>query len=123
MITAVIDDRLEIRVPAIVLGSAGEELQIEAILDTGFNGALTLPMSVISALGLPWWLQDVLVLANGQIEEVDVYAATILWDGLEMDILVQAMESDSLLGMELLLGYDLRARIDVGGGVEIERSV
>ena len=61
--------------------------------------------------------------ANGQSEEIDVYDATILWDGQELDILVVALEAESLIGMELLLGFDLRARIEVGGKVEIERSV
>jgi len=123
MIETTVDENREIRVPVTVLGSDGTEYSVDAILDTGFTDSLTLPLSLIDDLGLPWRLREAAVLANGQSEEIDVYDATILWDGQELDILVVALEAESLIGMELLLGFDLRARIEVGGKVEIERSV
>ena len=123
MITAIVDSHREIRVAVSVLASDGTECSVDAILDTGFNDSLTLPLSLIAELGLPWKLRETAVLANGQSEEVDVYGATILWDGEEKDILVLGLEAESLLGMEMLLGFDLRARIEVGGRVEIERNI
>lgn len=37
-----------------VRGSSGQEQEIETVIDTGFDGALTLPLVDITALGLPW---------------------------------------------------------------------
>jgi hypothetical protein len=52
--------------------------------------------------------------------EFDIFAATVLWDGAQRHILVQAIENLPLLGMRLMAGHDLRARVEVGGRVEIE---
>jgi len=37
-----------------VRGPAGAEQQVEAVIDTGFDGMLTFPSSVIAPLQLPW---------------------------------------------------------------------
>jgi hypothetical protein len=50
----------------------------------------------------------------------DFYSATVLWDGVPRRILVHAIDAPPLLGMTLLDGYDLRARVRPGGTVEIE---
>lgn len=53
MITGVVNADLEavIRVP--LRGPNGQQLNIEAIIDTGFNGFLTLPPALLTTLGLP----------------------------------------------------------------------
>ena len=43
-----------------------------------------------------------------------------LWDGVPRQTLVQAIDNVSLLGMSMLVGHDLRVRIQVGGPAEIE---
>ncbi len=54
MITGVVTpDRLAV-IRLTVRGPAGQEHEIEAILDTGFDGWLTLPPSLIVLLGLVW---------------------------------------------------------------------
>ncbi len=93
---------------------------METILDTGFNGSLTLPPSLIASLGLPWRSRTSAILANGNVEEFDIYAATVIWDGIPPRILVQAINNIPLLGMALLVGYDLRARVIVGVSLQIE---
>jgi predicted aspartyl protease len=79
-----------------------------------------LPSSLIASLDLPWRSRSSAILANGNVEECDIYVATVIWDGVERSILVQAMENVPLLGMAMLVGYDLRARVVAGGSVEIE---
>ena len=37
-----------------ICGSRGRQQEIEAVVDTGYTGWLTLPPSVISALNLSW---------------------------------------------------------------------
>jgi len=60
------------------------------------------------------------ILANGNVEQFDIHVATVIWDGIPRPILVQAIDNIPLLGMALLVGYDLRIRVTVGGRVEIE---
>jgi hypothetical protein len=38
----------------VISGSRGQEQEIEAIVDTGFTGSLSLPPAMIAALGLPF---------------------------------------------------------------------
>jgi predicted aspartyl protease len=38
-------------------GAQGEEHAIEAVIDTGYNGFLTLPPALIEQMGLPFWAQ------------------------------------------------------------------
>lgn len=120
MITGTVNTRLEMVIKLPVLDSAGQEQEIEAVLDTGFTGALTLPPSLITHLRLPWRSRSSAVLANGQVVQFDVYTATIVWDGQPRQVLVQSIDNAPLLGVALLAGHDLRVRVLVGGLVQIE---
>jgi predicted aspartyl protease len=119
MITGTVNARHEILIRLPVRDTTGTDQDIGTILDTGFNGALTLPPALIASLGLAWRSRTTAVLANGSIEQFDLYAATV-WDGVPRSILVQAIDTAPLLGMALLAGYDLRIRVAAGGSVEIE---
>jgi clan AA aspartic protease len=120
MITGTINRRHEAVITLLVCDSTGQRHNLDTILDTGFNGSLTLPTSIIDKLDLEWRSRSSAALANGTLEDCDVYAATVVWDGAERSILVQAMENVPLLGMAMLIDHDLRARVVVGGTVEIE---
>jgi clan AA aspartic protease len=120
MITGTVSGRHEMVIKLKVRDSAGQEHDVETILDTGFTGSLTLAPSLIASLGLPWRSRSSAILANGNVEQFDIYAATVIWDGMPRSILVPAIDSTPLLGMALLVGYDLRVRVIVGGSVEIE---
>jgi predicted aspartyl protease len=59
-------------------------------------------------------------LANGAKEDFDVYSATMIWDGQERLIEVDVTNTDPLVGMLLLNGYELRVEVTPGGTVTIE---
>jgi clan AA aspartic protease len=120
MITGTVNARHEVLIRLPVRNAAGQEQEVETILDTGFTGSLTLPPAVIANLGLSWLSRENAILANGAVEQFDVYGATVLWEGIARPILVQAIDTAPLLGMALLIGYDLRVRVAVGGPVQIE---
>ncbi|HEY4723451.1 MAG TPA: clan AA aspartic protease [Anaerolineae bacterium] len=120
MITGTVNRRHEVVITLLVRDSTRQEHEIESILDTGFTGSLTLPPSLIDSLGLVWRSRSSAILVNGIVEDFDVYVAAVIWDGAERQILIQAIENAPLLGMAMLVGYDLRARVIVGGSVEIE---
>jgi len=120
VITGTVNSRLELVIRLPVRDSVGQEHEVETILDTGFTGALTLPPSLIANFGLDWDSRGSALLANGSIEQFDIYAATVVWDGKAHPVLVQAIDASPLLGMELLADHDLRARVQVGGKIEID---
>lgn len=102
MITGTVNAYHEALIRVLVRDSHGQEHDIEAVVDTGFNGALTLPPQAIADLGLPFRNRSRVTLANGAQEERDVYAAVAIWDGAPRGILVEAAETEPLIGMALL---------------------
>lgn len=120
MITGIVNARHEAIIRLSVHYANGQAREVEAILDTGFSGSLTLPLSVITDLGLPWRTRGTVILANGSEDQFDIYAATIGWDGSRRNILVEAADTDPLVGMALLKGYDLHLQVVAGGQVILQ---
>ncbi len=103
-----------------VRGPTGQELEIDAVIDTGFNGFLTLPSTIITALGLIRLSRGRALLANGSEELFDIYGVTVLWDGLARYVETDAVDTPPLIGMSLLDGYDLCVQVRDGGSVSIK---
>jgi clan AA aspartic protease len=120
MIAGVVNANLEAIIRVAVRDASRASHDIDALVDTGFNGSLTLPQRLIEALGLQWYTRATITLANGAEEEVDVYAATVIWNGVPRRILVEATDTEPLLGMRLLLRHSLRIEVVDGGNVLIE---
>jgi clan AA aspartic protease len=93
---------------------------VDAVIDTGFSGFLTLPSGIITALDLTWKGRDVATLGDGTSCIFDVYIATVIWDGEYRVIDINESETVPLIGMRLLRGYDLRIQIIEGGTVTID---
>lgn len=107
-------------VTLIVRSPAGQMLEIEAVVDTGYNGYLTLPTAVVTELGLPLLGASRATLANGAVETFDVHEATVLWDGQPRDIEADATGGTPLVGMLLLLGHELSIQVRTGGRVIVQ---
>jgi predicted aspartyl protease len=120
MISGVVNAYHEATIRLPVQTAGGQRREIETILDTGFNGSLTLPLDLIADLGLPWRTRGLVLLANGAQEQCDIYAATIICDGKPRRIVVEAADTDPLVGMALLRGHDMRMQVVAGGAVVIE---
>jgi clan AA aspartic protease len=119
MISGVVTPYREAVIRLRVRGPAGQEEEIDAVIDTGFNRYLTLPSSLVALLALPFEAPTQAMLADGQIVPMDYYRASIAWDGRDRQILVLEADGDPLVGMSLLYGYDLRVRVVDGGLVTI----
>jgi len=113
-----VNSQLEPVVPVVIRGPQNE-VEIDAIVDTGFNGALTLPPDVIAALGLRLKSRGRGVLADGSESFFDVYEALVLWSGRVLSISVGSADAAPLLGMSLLYGHDLAIQVIESGAVEI----
>lgn len=121
MITGVVRAELEATIRATVQGPGGSKQEIEAIIDTGFNGSLTLPPSLIAALDLPWLARERVLLGDGRTEQLDVYAATVVWDGEPLRVMADAADIGPLIGMALMYGYELNIRNVEDGAVTLKR--
>jgi clan AA aspartic protease len=97
----------------------GREQAIEAVIDTGFNGYLTLPPDLVAGLGLPFRRNGRAVLGDGSEITFDIHEAIILWDGRLRRIAVDVADTDPLLGMGLLYGYELNLQVIEGGDASI----
>jgi clan AA aspartic protease len=119
----VIRGEVNVRIEAVVTlrlrGHAGSELDVDAIVDSGFTASLALPLTLVVALGLARQSGGGAVLADGSVRQFDIYAAEVAWDGSWRPILVSAVGAEALLGMRLLAGHELRMAVVPGGAVEI----
>ncbi len=119
MMQGVVNQSCEAILPIVVKNNAITQL-VDAVVDTGFSGFLTLPSSVIAALDLTWKGRDVATLGDGTSCIFDVYIAIVIWDGQYRTIDINESETVSLIGMRLLRGYDLRIQTIESGTVTIE---
>jgi clan AA aspartic protease len=108
-------------VPLLIRGPHGRQAQIETILDTGFSGFLTLPVSAVAALALTFLNYFRAALADGSVVRLEVYAATVIWDGVERDVEVLSTGRSPLLGTSLLNGHEVRIQFKDTGSVTIAR--
>lgn len=100
----------------------GREQVIEAVIDTGFNGYLTLPPDVIASLDLPFRRNGRAVLGDGSAVTFDIHEAVVLWNGSARRISVDAADTTPLLGMALLYGHELSVQV-IEGGEALIRSL
>jgi len=102
-----------------ILRADGRELEVDAVIDSGLDGSLSLPSAFIAALGLEWRRRGRAVLADGSETIFDIHEATIMWDGVSHRVAVDAADTDPLIGMSLLDGYELMIQAVKGGHVTI----
>jgi clan AA aspartic protease len=96
------------------------DVEVEFVVDTGFDGALPLPPAAVAALGLPFFQEMDANLANDVSVRADVHVATIIREGQEIDVLILAMGRRPLLGTVLLAGKELVAQFVDNGIVTID---
>ncbi len=102
-----------------VRGPQNRRCSIDAVVDTGFNGFLTLPASLIQELGLVWCRRGRAMLADGRDSLFDIYEATVTWNSRPRRIAVDEADCAPLVGMSLLYGCELIVQVVDGGRVVI----
>lgn len=108
----------EALVPIFVRASEGTDREVNALLDTGFNGDLALPDHMIDGLGLQRLGREQVTLASGKTPLVGKYEATLDFGG-EVHSVEVVEAGAALIGMRLLQGYDLYVHCVAGGRVAI----
>ncbi|MEH2178633.1 clan AA aspartic protease [Nostoc sp.] len=99
--------------------SNGRVYERDAVIDTGFDGWLSLPPDIITVLGLNWKRRGRALLADGSESIFDIYEATVLWDGQLLTIPIDEADSEPLVGMSLMESYELNIQVIDGGMVRL----
>ena len=123
VIEGTVNAQLEAVVTLPLLGPAGQAREVDAVVDTGFNGYLILPPMLVADLGLPVVGDGEAVLADGSEAAFDVYSITMLWDGQPRYVETGAVGVDPLVGMAMLDNHDLSIQVRDGGRVVIEAGL
>jgi len=119
MIRGRVNAHREALVSLLLRGTQGEEHPTEAVIDTGYNGFLTLAPDLIEMLGFPFLRSSRAILGDGSIVEFDIHEATVVWNNRLRRIPVDAADVSPLLGMGLLYGYGLNIEVIEDGNVLI----
>ena len=120
MMTGVISSQREATLSLTVRGSHGPDQAVQAVIDTGFDGDLTLPTSLVHALGLPYYSRTIATLADGSFVPLRIFRATVVWDGQDRTAYVLEADGGPLLGMGMLYGSRVTLDVVDGGDVIIE---
>ena len=110
------------REPALSLEIRGPDgaQSFDAVIDTGYNGTLTLPPDWINALGLPQSGEESVSLADGRVIVVPMYVGYVLLDDQAYEVDVAMAQTDPLVGTALLWGFSLYVEFEASGRVEVE---
>jgi len=120
MLTGRVTSEKEAVVQIRVLGPAGQTALVEAAIDTGYDGFLTLPAPLIRDLSLPFAGTERVMLADGKEVSMDLYVGAVVWEEESSEVLVLGSEGGVLLGMSMLVGSRMTLDVEEDGVVTIE---
>lgn len=96
-------------------------ISVELVVDTGFDGYLALPRTILAQLDCTETGTQVMSLADRSRRETPTYEILLEWlDDEEMGVEVLEMPGNPLIGMRLLERHLLSVEVADGGEVTIE---
>jgi len=87
MITGKVSERREAVIDLEVVGQNQRKVRIEAAVDTGFNGYLTLPKATVNSLAPQPAGNRIATLGDGNSVILEVYLAAVIWNDQEREVL------------------------------------
>lgn len=121
MISGLVNTEFEAVIQLSIRRDDGVIFTQDAIIDTGFNGWLSLSPGLITQLNLTWKRRGRAILGDGSECIFDVYEGDVIWDGALRTIPIDEADSDPLVGMSLMEGYQLTIQIFEGGQVGLQK--
>ena len=120
MITGQVTTNIEAVIELDVAGPARQRRRVEPVIDTGYNGELTLPDEAVQALELPFAGYRQATLADNSIVTLSVFLATVIWHGQAREVVVVQADGAPLIGMALLRGSRMTMDVIEEGPVIID---
>ncbi len=105
----------------ITLPGRNGPLTIEFTIDTGFDGDVALPSSLVGQVEAVFSTERIIRLADGSMLRRPYYEMMLDWDGEPRHTEITVLEGNPLLGAVLLDGFFLQIEMTDGGSVQIER--
>ena len=119
MIEGQINDQYEAIITLTVNSPDGVTEEVEAVVDTGFNGFLCLPETVVQRLHLQYLNSTTAFMADDRRRILRIHQAQIDWDGSSKTVEAHASGATALVGMQLMQDHRLEMDIRIGGAVRI----
>jgi clan AA aspartic protease len=120
MMVGMVTSAGQVTLQLVIHGPAGRSEQVEAVIDTGFKGHLTLPPTLVAALGLPSRGLFHPNLADGSRILMHYHEAVVIWHGQPRTISALTTDTPPLIGMALLEGGRLTVDVIAAGPATIE---
>ena len=121
MIQAYFDDLGNPKVK-IAVGGSRMQVEVEALIDTGFNAYIILPSLIATRLGLELTSVTWVELADGSVIRNSVFSGHATFGGQSQEVEIMMTDSDeALIGTALLSNYKLTIDF-VNRTVEITES-
>jgi clan AA aspartic protease len=120
MMTGVVTSNREAVLRVMVRSAHGQESLVDAIIDTGFTGFLTLPAPLITTLALAFAGTTRAMLGDGSEVRMDIFTGVLIWDNQERHVPVLAATGDAFIGMSMLSGYRMTLDVEDGDSMVVE---
>jgi clan AA aspartic protease len=119
MIRGQVTPSREALIPLQLRGASGQIESVQAVVDTGFTGAVALPTELVTRLGMPFRMLRSYQLGDGSVVDFDIHQATVVWEGRDRPVDALVTGGGILVGMALLMGHEPFIDVIDGGEVRI----
>ena len=107
------------RIALRVSGETGSEI-VDFIIDTGFDGDITLPISVLTQIGASESHIERRKLASGPAFDCRIFAATVELNNEDRQMEAVLLDGAPLFGTQPMLGGSLHVELIEGAEVVVE---
>ena len=104
-----------------VLDGLGRSVPVAAVLDTGFNGDVSLPIPTIRRLQLRPIGQRRFTLADGEVSVMNTYLGRANWHEEPLEVIIVESQGTAMVGMNLLWGSRITLEASEDGDILIEK--
>jgi len=120
MISGTVTTTFDALVPLTLVNEDGIQRDIDAVIDTGFSGWLSLPLDLIDEMEFSWRHLAWVILADDSEAPCDVYDGAVFWNENTRRIPVDCGGQTPLIGMRLLENHMLQVMVTPNGSVTID---
>lgn len=119
MIVGSVNAEREAVIPLTLCGNSEQRVQVHAVVDSGFNGYLTLAPASIREFGFPFHGFGTATLGDGHDVPMRKFVGSAVWFGLDRRIIVLEADGSPVVAMAMLKGCRLTVDVVEGGDVTV----